>query len=156
MISDDVAQFLQQGLSIHIATRDARMAPLGARALALRVDEDRRRLTVYVTETAAERLLPALESSRQAAVNVGRPEDDRACQVKGVLEGIRHADATDRQVIESQWRGLLNQLALIGVAPDAVASWVTWPALAIELRATALFEQTPGPLAGAPLPAARS
>lgn len=89
MISDEVAQFLQQGLSIHVATRDARMAPLGARALAMRVHDDGRRLTVYLAEAAAVRLRAALEVSRQAAVNVGRPVDDRPCQVKGVLEGMR-------------------------------------------------------------------
>ena len=154
MIPDEVAQFLQEGLSIHVATRDAHMAPLGARALALRVHEDGTRLTVYVAEAAAVRLRGALEVSRQAAVNVGRPVDDRACQVKGVLEGMRSADADDRPIIDTQWRGFLDQLSFIGVAPDAVAAWVTWPALAVELRVTALFEQTPGPLAGTALPAA--
>ena len=155
MIPDEVAQFLQQGLSIHVATRDAQMAPLGARALAVRVHENGRRLTVYVAEAAAERLRAALDASRQAAVNVGRPVDDRACQVKGVLEGMQPADATDRRLIESQWRGFLDQLTLVGIAPDAVAAWVTWPALAIELRVTAVFEQTPGPLAGTALPGPR-
>jgi hypothetical protein len=155
VIPDEVAQFLQEGLSIHVATRDAPMAPLGARALALRVHEDGTRLTVFVAEAAVARLRPALEVSRQAAVNVGRPIDDRACQVKGVLEGLRPADAADLQVIEAQWRGFLDQLTLIGVAPDAIASWVTSPAHAIELRVTALFEQTPGPLAGTALPASQ-
>jgi hypothetical protein len=155
VIPDEVAQFLQEGLSIHVATRDAPMAPLGARALALRVHEDGTRLTVFVAEAAVARLRPALEDSRQAAVNVGRPIDDRACQVKGVLEGLRPADAADLQVIEAQWRGFLDQLTLIGVAPDAIASWVTSPAHVIELRVTALFEQTPGPLAGTALPASQ-
>jgi hypothetical protein len=32
----------------------------------------------------------------------------------------------------------------------ATRAWVTWPAVAIRLRATAVFNQTPGPDAGAP------
>lgn len=111
---------------------------------------------MYVADAAVARLRAALEVSRQAAVNVGRPVDDRACQVKGVLEGIQPADAADRQIIESQWRGFLDQLMLIGIAPDAIGAWVTWPAVAIELRVTAVFEQTPGPLAGTALPASPS
>lgn len=154
MIPDEVAQFLQQGLSIHVATRDAHMAPLGARALALRVHADGRRLTVYLAAAAAERLRAGLEASRQAAVNVGRPTDDRACQVKGVLEGMQPANADERELIEAQWRGFIGQLAQIGVSPEAIAAWVTWPAVSIELRVTALFEQTPGPRAGTALLAA--
>lgn len=152
MIPDEVARFLEQGLSIHVATRDAHMAPLGARALAVRVHGNGTRLTVYVAEAAAVRLRTPLEVSRQAAVNVGRPTDDRACQVKGILEALRPAGLDERAIIETQWRGFLEQLSLIGVAPEAIAAWVTWPAVAVELRVTALFEQTPGPQAGLAMP----
>jgi len=33
----------------------------------------------------------------------------------------------------------------------ATKAWVTWPAVAIRVRANALFNQTPGPGAGAPI-----
>jgi len=151
VIPPAVASFLQEGLSIHVATRDARLVPLGARALALVVRDEGRAVTVYLADSAARRLRAALDVSRQAAVNVGRPSDDRACQVKGVLEAIRPAEDGERDVVRAQWEGFLEQLAFVGISRCVAAAWPTWPAVAIELRVTAVFEQTPGPQAGSAL-----
>jgi hypothetical protein len=151
MIDATLRAFLEQGLSLHVATRDRDMRPVGARALALRVDEDRVHLTVYVAQVAMERLLVSLDASRQVAVDIGRPEDDRACQVKGIVEAVRPARDDERALVVRQWEGLRDQLGSIGVARASTAQWATWPAMAIEVRVTAVFEQTPGPLAGTTL-----
>jgi hypothetical protein len=148
MIDATLRAFLEQGLSLHVATRDRDMRPVGARALALRVDEDRVHLTVYVAEVAMERLLVSLDASRQVAVDIGRPEDDRACQVKGIVEAVRPARDDERALVVRQWEGLRDQLGSIGVARASTAQWATWPAVAVEMQVTAVFEQTPGPLAG--------
>lgn len=152
MISSEVAGFLEQGLSIHVASRDADLVPVGARALALRVGEDGRRLTVYLTQAAADRLRPALDASRQAAVNVGRPADDRACQVKGVVDAVRPTLPDEAAPVARQWEGFLGQLETVGISRAVVAAWPTQPVVAVELHVTAVFEQTPGPLAGLPMP----
>ena len=151
MIDATLRAFLEQGLSLHVATRDRDMRPVGARALALRVDEDRVHLTVYVAQVAMERLLVSLDASRQVAVDIGRPEDDRACQVKGVFERAGDAAADDRAFIEAQYAGFMRQLEIIGTAGEHLRSWTTWPAVAVRIRVTALYSQTPGPDAGAPL-----
>ena len=77
--------------------------------------------------------------------------DDRACQVKGTFVGARAASEGDRELVMAQWDGFLGSLEKIGIPRVATQSWITWPAVAIRLKATALFEQTPGPAAGAPL-----
>jgi hypothetical protein len=151
MIGRDLAGFLEEGLSVHLGSRDDALRPRGARALAITVSDGGLQVTVYVAESAAGRLIPLLECSRQAAVNLGRPVDDRACQVKGVLVDIRPATSDERPRIDAQWRGLLEQLRMVGISPEAPSGWATWPAVAITLRVTAVFEQTPGPLAGTPL-----
>ncbi len=151
MIDAQLAAFLHGGVGIHIGTRNDRLEPNGARAAAARVDEDGMHLVVYVPEVAARRVLPDLESHGQAAVVFGRPIDDRACQVKGVLTGVRTADADERPMVAAQWDLFLDNMEHIGVPRAVLAGWVFWPALAIRLRATAIFEQTPGPDAGAPL-----
>jgi hypothetical protein len=51
----------------------------------------------------------------------------------------------------SQWEGFLRGVEAIGIPRAAFERWVTWPAVAIRLRVTSLFDQTPGPQAGAPL-----
>jgi hypothetical protein len=50
-----------------------------------------------------------------------------------------------------QWDGFMASLAQIGIPRDVTREWVTWPAVAIRLKATAIFNQTPGPDAGTPI-----
>jgi len=152
MIDAQLAAFLQEGVGIHIATRNAALQPNGARAIAVTVEEDGAHLVVYVARVAAARILPDLETNGQAAVGFGRPVDDRACQVKGLFLGVREATDEERPRVLAQWDGFLGSLEQIGIPRAATKTWVTWPAVAIRLRASALFNQTPGPQAGAPLP----
>jgi hypothetical protein len=81
-------------------------------------------------------------------VSFGRPTDDRACQVKGTFVASRAAGDDERAFVASQFDSFVDKLQFIGVARAAVARWATWPAVAVRLKATALFEQTPGPDAG--------
>jgi hypothetical protein len=148
MIDRALASFLEEGLSIHVGARDARLQPSGTRAAAVTVEPDGTHLVVHVPDLGASRILPDLEANGQAAVSFGRPTDDRACQVKGVVTDIRKATADERAVITAQWLGFMRQLELVGIPPDLALGWATWPAVAIRIRITAVFEQTPGPLAG--------
>jgi hypothetical protein len=151
MIDTQLAAFLQEGVGIHIATRNPALQPNGARAVAVTVEPDGEHLVVYVARVAAARILADLEANGQAAVGFGRPVDDRACQVKGVFVGARDATEDERPKVLAQWDGFLDSLEKIGIPRAATRTWVTWPAVAIRLRANALFNQTPGPKAGAPL-----
>jgi hypothetical protein len=149
MIDSQLAAFLQEGLGIHIATRNAGLEPNGSRALAVKVDADGRHIDVFLARVAAARLLPDLESNGQAAVGFGRPVDDRSCQVKGVFVASREVGEDERPFIASQWDAFLGNLERIGIPRAATRAWVTWPVVAIRLRANAIFDQTPGPGAGA-------
>lgn len=151
MISRELASFLQEGVGIHIGTRNQDLQPNGARALAARVDDDGVHLEIYVAKIAAKRVLADLEANGQAAVGFGRPTDDRACQVKGVYVGSRAAKASERPSVLAKWESFLENLERIGIPRAGMAAWPSWPAVVIRLRATALFEQTPGPQAGTPL-----
>jgi hypothetical protein len=149
MIDAGLAAFLEQGVGIHIGTRNQQLHPNGARAVAAKVESGGSHLIVYVAEIAAARVRGDLESNGQAAVVFGRPEDERACQVKGVCVDIRAATENERPMVEKQWDGFMNQLETIGIPRVASANWMTWPAVAIRLKVTTIFEQTPGPQAGA-------
>lgn len=151
MIDRALAGFLEEGLSIHIGARDGRLRPSGARAAAVSVDADGSHILVYVPDLGASRILPDLEATGHAAVSFGRPTDDRASQVKGIVTAIRQATPDERAIINAQWQGFMRQLETIGIPRDITLGWATWPAVAVRLRVTAVFEQTPGPLAGTPL-----
>jgi hypothetical protein len=149
MIDTQLAAFLQEGVGIHIGSRNEALQPNGARAIAVHVEEGGLHLVVYVAEVAAARILPDLEANGQVAVGFGRPTDDRACQVKGVFVTARAATDTERLSVSAQWDAFLGSLEKIGIPRAATRTWVTWPAVAIRIRANAIFDQTPGPGAGA-------
>jgi len=148
MIDRDLASFIHEGLGIHVGTRNARLEPNGARALAVVVDDDGAPIGIVTDRVAAARVLPDLKSNGFAAVTVGRPVDERACQVKGTFVSARAAKIGERDELLRQFEGFRNQLQAIGIPRDGSSQWITWPAVAIRLKATAVFNQTPGADAG--------
>jgi Pyridoxamine 5'-phosphate oxidase len=152
MIDVELKAFLEDAVGIHLGTRSADNEPNGVRAVAAAVEDDGQRLVVYLAKVAAKRVLPDLEANGQAAVSFGRPVDERACQVKGVFEEARDAREDERARVASQWESFLDNLEQIGIGRLAYGAWVTWPCVAIRLKVSALFNQTPGPGTGAPLP----
>lgn len=151
MVPPALASFLEQGLSIHVGTRNDALMPTGARAAAAVVESGGDHMVVFVADVAAARLLDDIRRNGQLAVNFGRPEDDRACQVKGIVVDVRAAEAQERETILAQWHGFMAQLERIGIPRQMARGWAHWPATAIRIKITAVFEQTPGPLAGTPI-----
>ena len=152
MIDAELKAFLEGAVGIHLGTRSDGNEPNGVRAVAAAVEDGGERLVVYLANVAAERVLPDLEANGQAAVSFGRPVDERACQVKGVFEQARGAREDERARVAAQWESFLDNLEQIGIGRLAYGAWVTWPCVAIRLKVNALFNQTPGPGTGAPLP----
>ena len=149
MIEPDLRAFLEEGLGIHIGSRTSRLEPNGARGLAVRVEDDSLHLVVYLAEVAARRVVPDLKGNGAVAVGFARPADDRACQIKGIFVAARPATDEERDAIEAQFDAFRDNLERIGIPRIGTSGWITWPAVAIRFRATAIFEQTPGPDAGA-------
>lgn len=150
-INDELAGFLESGLPISVATRDADLQADGVWGWALRVDDDREHCTVYLFEKAAAAMLRNLDSHPEIAVVVDRPMDHRACQLKGLFESSRRARASERTVVERQREGVFGELEGIGIPRAMLAGWKWWPAVAVRFRVTHLYEQTPGPGAGEPM-----
>jgi hypothetical protein len=151
MISRELAGFLEGPVGIHLGARNERLEPSGARCIAVAVEPDGAHLVVYLSRVAAARVLPDLEATGRAAVSFARPVDERACQVKGVFVSARDAREEERERVASQWDSFRANLEEIGIPRATNAAWVTWPCLAVRLRATELFEQTPRPGTGGPL-----
>jgi hypothetical protein len=152
MIHKELATFLEEGIAINIGTRSASLQPNGARVVAVKVDEDGRHVTAYVPAAAAPLLVPDFEAGSQAALVFARPPDERACQVKGVYAGSRDARADEESFVADQWGRWMRRLETIGLPRMVYESWQVWPCVAVRVRVTALFDQTPGPGAGRPLP----
>lgn len=151
MISEELARFLESGIAIYFAARKADLDPEGARVWAVVVDADRARLTAFVQKPVGQALLPVLNVHPEMAVCFSRPTDHRSCQAKGIFVGARPARAGEKGIVQRQADGFLGELEAVGIPRAATARWKSWPCLALTMRVTHLFEQTPGPGTGGPL-----
>lgn len=151
-IPDDLAAFLESGIAIVAATRDGDLQADGAVAWAARVHDDRMTLSVYFFEQAARDMLRNLERHPEIAIDFDKPTTHRACQVKGRYVGSRPAEDGERPFVERQVEAFAAELEGIGIRRAVAAAWRTWPCVAIDLAVTHLFEQTPFPGTGEPLP----
>lgn len=149
MIDSSLLSFLEDGLGIHIGTRNDRLEPTGARVVAIQTDPDGLHVSLFMAGVAALRVLPDLRNNGQAAVTCARPTDERACQIKGTFVDVRPATTDERALMDAKWVLFLDNLEHIGISRMGQHGWVTWPALVIRLRVTAVFDQTPGKTAGA-------
>lgn len=148
ILSDELAAFLESGLSIVVGARDVALRPDGAAALAVRVHDDRVHLTLFLHEGNAARLLPIFAECPLIAVTLDLPTTHRACQVKGVVVSSRPAREDERPEVLRQLEAFSLDLEELGYPRVMFAGWKSWPCTAIVLRATELFEQTPGPGTG--------
>ena len=152
MLDKSLTEFLERGLAIHIGTRDGELRPNGCRVTAVRVENQGRSLVAYLPKAASPAVLEDLQSNGQAAVSLARPTDDRAVQVKGEFVSMRDAGPDEEKFVLGQWQALLAELDLIGLAAlNSTSTWLMWPCVAVKLRVTAVFSQTPGPEAGSVL-----
>lgn len=152
MLDKSLTEFLEMGLAVHIGTRNSRLEPNGCRVTALRVEDQGRHLIAFLPKAATPAVLEDLQTNGQAAISVARPTDDRAVQVKGQFVSVRDADPSEEAFVLAQWKGMVSQLDMIGFnAAAATVGWSVWPCVAVKLKVTAVFSQTPGPDAGAVL-----
>ena len=148
MIDQQLAAFLENGVGVHLGTRTAELEPNGARAVSLKIEPDGEHVLVLISAVAAERLLPDLQSNGQAAVTVARPTDERACQVKGRFVAARPVQDDERAHARRQWAAFVDNLEYIGIPRVSSQTWISTPDLAVRLKVTEVFDQTPGPEAG--------
>lgn len=155
MISSDLAVFLESGLSIHVATRNARLVPDAVRAMGVRVEPGGEAVTVFLPAATAAAARANLADNGRIAVVFSRPADHRTFQLKGRAESVAPASEADRAVVERYRTALVAGLGAAGVPPAITRRLTSWPAHAVRFRVETIYVQTPGPGAGTPLVAAR-
>lgn len=150
-LADDLVGYLASGLSITVATRDDQLRPDGDRGWAVLVHSDRAHLTVFLLEEAAPPHLRNLAAHPEIAIAFDRPTDNRACQIKGRVIGTRPAREDERAEVERQANGFRDELVALGIPRTMTDGWRTWPAVALDVAISEVYEQTPGPGAGEPM-----
>jgi hypothetical protein len=152
-LAPDHAAFIQGGVSVVVATRDADCIPDVVRGCGCRVSRDRRRVTVLVEPSRAGTLLEDIAANGMIAVVFSQPSTHRTIQLKGSDARVVKVTATDRAVAARHLRDWSDDLCRVGYTPEfANAVRGAAPRLtAITFTPSAAFQQTPGPGAGQPI-----
>jgi hypothetical protein len=151
VITPELAAFIESGISVLVGTRDARLRPDCVRGAGVRADPEAGTLTVFLPAATSERALANLADNGRIAVTVTRAIDHRSLQVKGGALEVRPSTAEERAEIARYLELLAADWGHVGVPRQATKAMNCWPAFTVTLGAEALFEQTPGPGAGAAL-----
>jgi hypothetical protein len=150
-ITADITDFVESGVSILVGTRSDRLSPDCCRAVGARVDRKTSDLIVFLPAATSARNLADLEHSGRIAVCFARAMDHRSLQLKGSVRSIEPADEGDRATI-LRYRGALAEAwGTIGIPPRLTLRVAHWPSHRIRIRVDSIFNQTPGPGAGATL-----
>ena len=156
LISADLVQFLHAGHSLLVGSRDDARRPEATRAVAIVVGDDRTHVTLYLPDAAGARTLANLAVAPVIAVACSAAVDLRSVQLKGVVVAQRPARDDERAVVEAYRERFASHLTVVGMARGLTRRLRVWPCHAVEIEMRELFDQSPGPGAGGPLPGAAS
>lgn len=147
------AEFIQSGVSVVVATRNAELVPDVVRGCGCRVSRDRRHVTVLVDATRAGRLLEDIAANRRIAVVFSQPSTHRTIQLKGDDARMVKVTAADRTIAARHLESWTDDLGRIGYSREFAAAVHGRDSqlVAIAFTPAAAFQQTPGPGAGQPL-----
>lgn len=146
--------FITGDVIIDLATVDIDGAPLIAIGHGCAVSTRSPRVAVYVERAQCEDFLAVLARTRRIAATFGRAPDHEAIQIKGADCTIVAAGSAELAIASAYRTRLARQFALLGLGPAGTEAYLGTPPgelAVLRFTPTAVFQQTPGPQAGAPL-----
>jgi hypothetical protein len=150
MLSDDaLLRHLQPGRSILVGTVDPAGWPAACRGVGLVVDEDRQGFTVYVPVATGAETVANIASNGRVAVSATEPATHTSVQLKGRIRAVRVAREDEEERVRLSIDRFADTLDQVGLPRGVTRTMTCWPAFAIEAAVEAVFDQTPGPRAGA-------
>jgi hypothetical protein len=145
-----LAAFIQGGVSVVVASRNAELVADVVRGCGCRVSRDRRSVTVLVEPSRAGTLLDDIAANGMVAVVFSQPSTHRTIQLKGTDARLVAVTAADRAVAARHLGAWVEDLCRIGYTPEFAEALRGCPERIAAIRFTpaAAFQQTPGPGAG--------
>ena len=164
MIPEDIVRFLDGATVGFAATRDDKLVPLVHFTVGWTVGEDRQTITCLFAAPYGERLIPSLEDNGRFSLTVlGSASGPRASnppnpgvdfhecyQFKGDYVASCPANEGDLALVKrkrEQFKALFQPL--FGFSDRACNERFRSPVLAMTFRVEEIYDQTPGPGAGA-------
>ena len=153
MIRTEDAELLESPHSAVVGTVDPAGLPDASRAWGIWVDREADRLRCLLP-AGEERLLANLAADGRIAINLTHVADLRSVQVKGRALSVEPATEEDLRRHRAYWEAFLENVHRTDGTSRELLTRLTPAALvAVEVAVDSVFDQTPGPTAGAPVAA---
>ena len=157
MLTRDLVELSVSGPVVIVGSGDAAGVPEVSRAWGMHLLVDANEVVICVPSTSGRRLLANLERTGRIAVNVTSPQTYRSFQMKGRVLSIGVASPEDLDRAAAHQRAFVDSVAAVGMSreisprlfADSPADPIQPDLTAVRLAVEALFDQTPGPGAGA-------
>jgi hypothetical protein len=157
LIHRELKSFLESGVSVVMGTRDADLVPEITRAWGLMVSKDRRSISLCVPLATSQKTLDNLVANGLMTVCCTLPTSYKTVQMKGQWIATADPSRADLAVVERHREAFGRLNNRIGFPRQQ--SEIFWrreletSPVFIKLRFVPeqIFDQTPGPDAGAPL-----
>lgn len=153
-LPSDLVAMMARGVSVIVASRDARLRPSIMRAVGSRVEAGAGAITVYLARRQSRRLLEDLAATGQVAVVFSEPSTHRSVQLKASRVEMRSAGDEDAPVLAAYLRSMEHEIQQVGFGPPVTRALLAHrleDVVAVRFVPEQAFEQTPGPRAGAAL-----
>jgi len=151
MIPENIIDFLQKQIFIHIGTRDAKLRGREIMGWGIRPGTDKKTITAFIPQSVAEKTLSNLKDNGRIAVTCVFPPGNISFQFKGTYISHQNATAQDEALLDKHVSGYLPFLTSLGLPTDFMAGIkdiAYKPAYGITFGVEEIFNHTPGPDAG--------
>lgn len=150
VLTEELAEFCQGGVSVVIAARSADGMPIAGVAKACRITPEGR-MRLFLTEPANRTLLSAFAQGSPIAATFSAPRNHRSIQVKSA--SVRQVDLGDGELAEiaRQVKVFAGELVSSNYTPRFATAFTGYreeEIVAVEFLPDDAFVQTPGPGAG--------
>jgi len=150
MLSEEpIARHIAPGRSVLVGTVDPSGRPACCRGVGLKLADDRQGVTVYIPVATGAEAVANLATNGRIAVVSSEPVSHETLQLKGRIRAVRVAAAAEEALVRECLERFADVLDQVGLPRAVTRSMSCWPAFAVDVAVEAVFDQTPGPRAGA-------
>jgi flavin reductase (DIM6/NTAB) family NADH-FMN oxidoreductase RutF len=150
-IEESVRELLLAGSATIVATRDRGLRPALTRGWGVQVSADGERLTLCVGTPPGSSVRANLDDNGEIAVTCSRPTSYRTVQVKGTAAVVGAPTADQLDAVQTQVAAFSAEVVQLGLPADTGAMLLDEDLIAVVVEPREVFDQTPGPGAGARL-----
>lgn len=148
MIEQRLVDFVHSAPFMELGTRDAKLRPHGVHGLGARADGAAGTIAIFIPDAMGSRSPQDARETGVATIAVGHLSHE-AYQFKGQVVEVRPMTEADGAVQGAFFPKCMGALAAMGIKAEGWTLPPPQPGVAVVIRVTDIFVQTPGPGAGA-------